>query len=213
MTERWERVARLLKSEHPISNGEVATRLRVAPRFVTKVRQDLGIPPYRYRRPAWTTAEFDAMTILLPGGHRLWRGRVSVNGTPMASKSESAYRVGFRLYHQREAVGRLVGCCSKKRCVTGAHRQDQVIRDQIKRDRDAGAHLTGLPPGATWRGMDLVAIRRAMHGDRPYPPLGDGEKKLAARFADPAMSTSELARRLDCCPQSARTWREKGAAS
>lgn len=206
MTERWERVARLLKTER-VSNREVATRLRVAPRFVAEVRADLGLPPYRFQGE-WSQEAFDRMTIRIKGGHRLWRGRFSPGGMPMASRMETAYRVGFRLHHGREAVGRVVASCSKKFCVEGAHRMDNVLREQ------AVAQVpTELPVGATYDGMDLVAIRRALRGPEPYPELEPGERKFAAPFAAPEMTDEDLARRLGSCARSVKKWREKGGPS
>ncbi|MEW2568414.1 hypothetical protein [Streptomyces sp. NPDC047070] len=202
MNECWERVAQLLKSER-LSNPAVAERCGVTVRFAARVRADLGLPAYHYRRQMWSQAEFDSKTILLRGGHRVWRGRVSRDGTPMASRDESAYRIGFRLHHGREAVGPVRGTCTKKWCVAGAHRTDKVMRDEA-----AARGLTELPTGATWRGLDLTAVRRALYGKEPYPELSVDEKKLAARFAG-SLSQRELARRLDCCPRSAKAWREQ----
>jgi hypothetical protein len=203
----WEKIARLLKAEGPLSNREVARRLRVSVRSVAAVREDLGIPKYWIGcRPAWDLARFEASTVRVAGGHRRWKGNKSPDGTPLVG-NESAYRVAFRLHFGREPVGRLNRSCQVFRCVEGRHQRDRVMRDEA---RGVIETLTDLPVGGTYRGMDLVAIRRALRGRAPYPPLRPEERKFAAPFADPEMTTEDLARRLGCCPESARRWREKG---
>lgn len=206
--ERWEAVARLLKTE-TVSNREAAARLHVGTRFVRQVRADLGLETFAVRRRVWTVEEFERETTLIRGGHRLWRGRRSVNGSPIFGHTgRTVYRLAFRLHYGREPVGMVTRSCTRKFCVEGSHQHDQKLRDQA-----AGAELTELPVGATWNGMDLVAIRRALRGPEPYPPLREDERPFAARFADPATTNEELARRLGCCPQSAKRWRQKGASA
>lgn len=206
--DRWDTVARLLKSDPPLSDRAVAVQARVDRGFVRQVRADLGLPVFVRQARAWTVDEFLKETTLIRGGHRLWRGRRSVNGSPVfGHTSKTVYRLVFRLHYGREPVGRVSRSCTRKFCVEGSHQRDQVLRDEA-----AAAELTELPAGTEWRGMDLVAIRRALTGPAPYPPLEDDERHFAARFADPAMTTKELARRLGCCEQSAKRWREKGAA-
>ena len=51
--ERWEAVARLLKTE-AVSNREAAARLHVGTRFVRQVRADLGLPALVRHRHVWT---------------------------------------------------------------------------------------------------------------------------------------------------------------
>lgn len=205
--EKWEAIARLLKSG-PISNKEIGRRLKVGVLRVARVRDDLGIPKYWSGIvPAWTQARFDGMTQQLHNGHRQWLGKETADGTPYGTK-DSAFRIAFRLHHGREPVGRVTQTCTRKRCVEGSHQQDKPMRDAA---RGRVEELTELPAGATYRGMDLVAIRRALRGPEPYPPLREEERPFAARFADPEMTNEELARRLGCCAQSAKRWRAKGA--
>lgn len=206
-SERWEAVARLLKTE-PLSNREIAGRLHVGTRFVAEVRADLGLPRFGRHLRVWTREDYERTTVQLRGGHRLWRGRRTANGSPITSRGETAYKLAYRLHHGREPVGRVGPVCIRKFCVEGAHLHDQALRDAA-----ASAALTELPAGATWRGMDLVAIRRALRGPKPYPVLDEDEQRLAARFADPEMTTKELARRLNCAWRSANRWRSKGAPS
>lgn len=205
MSERWEAVARLLKSE-PLSNRQIAERLHVGRQFVAQVRADLGMPAFRHHRRVWTREDYERTTVQVRGGHRLWRGRRMANGSPVTSRSESAYKIAYRLHYGRDPVGRVGPVCTRKFCVEGAHQHDQVLRDEA-----ADAQLTEMPSGSTWRDMDLVAIRRALHGPAPYPLLDEDEQRFAARFADPEMTTKELARRLNCAWRSAKSWRSKGA--
>ncbi len=203
MNERWERVARILKEER-VPNAEIARRLNVAPQFVARVRRDLGIAAYRYRPPVETQEDFDRMTVALRGGHRRWRGLHGKHGTPMVNRTRTAYQLAFRLARKREPVGRITPACSVNHCVEGLHLLDRLMREQA-------AVPTELPPGATWQGLDLIAVRRALYRPAPYPPLSQEEQKLAAWCADPAMPHKELARRLGCCDRSARQWRGPGA--
>jgi hypothetical protein len=127
----------------------------------------------------------------------------------MAGKSLTAYRLAFRLHYDRQPVGRLIGTCRIKRCVAGAHLEDDVLR-AAKTD---GSTLTELPAGATWHGMDLVAIRRCLRGPAPWPPLKLPEARFAFRFSDPDMSATELARRLGLCSTTVERNRNKGVPS
>lgn len=227
MTERWERVARLLKTER-LSNGEVGRRLRVRPSFVAEVRADLGLPPFRPPRLMWTQEEFDRMTVAVEGGHRLWTGRKQRDGIPVVADSTSAYRIAFRLHYGRPPVGKVTCACRKKFCVEGGHLRDRVMRTaraeirawvRLRRQaayaREAGGlgGLSELPSGVTWRGIDLVAIRRALRGPKPFPKLLPAERELAARFADPEMTDGELARRLGSRAKSVKKWRTEGGPS
>ncbi|MFF0092782.1 hypothetical protein ACFYSF_22855 [Streptomyces canus] len=205
----WESIARALKTAGtPVSNEAVSQRLGCARRSVAEVRGDLGIPPYRVEhRGGWTLADYEALAVPLRGGHRRWRGRHSNQGVPMAGKNLTAYRLAFRLHHDRPPVGRLVGTCALKRCVAGAHLEDDVLR-AAKTDWSA---LTELPAGATYQGMDLVAIRRCLRGPEPWPELKDlREKRFAFRFSDPGMSAADLGRRLGLRAETVQRYRTKG---
>ncbi|MFD0209191.1 hypothetical protein ACFVH9_08635 [Streptomyces hirsutus] len=207
--EKWERIARLLK-EGPISDGEASRRLHVRKRAIAAVRADLGIPKYVVRRgKEWTREDYEELSVPLTGGHRRWRGRINRDGVPMAGKDLTAYRLAFRLHHGREPEGRMVGTCRIKRCVAGAHLEDNVLR-AAKTD---GSMLAELPVGATFRGMDLVAIRRCLYGSAPWPPLSLPEARFAFRFAAPDMSSAELARRLGLCPDTVGRYRKNGVPS
>ncbi|MFJ3249164.1 hypothetical protein [Streptomyces sp. NPDC086782] len=201
--QNWERVARLLKKE-PISNIAVARQLRVDKAFVRQVREDLGMRPFWLHRDQWTVVDFEALSVPVGGGHRLWRGRFSTTNVPMAGRSETAYRLAFRLLHGREPVGRCEGTCTRKACVAGEHQEDDVMR-------------AAEPGRLSYQGMDLVAIRKALRGTPPYPRLRPEEKRMAFRLADPslgvvaaAVPVIQLARRLGCCDQTIRRWRDEG---
>ncbi|MFB6963470.1 hypothetical protein ACFCYB_42685 [Streptomyces sp. NPDC056309] len=201
--EKWERVARLLK-EGPISNIGAARRLHLSKEFVREVRADLGMSPYRQLRHQWTVVDFEALSVPVDGGHRRWLGRFSTSNVPMAGQSQTAYQVAFRLLHGREPVGRCEGTCTRKACVAGEHQEDDVMR-------------AAQPGRLSYQGMDLVAIRKALRGKPPYPPLRLEEKRMAFRLADPVLGVVaaevpvvQLARRLGCCDQTIRRWRDEG---
>jgi hypothetical protein len=202
--QKWERIARLLKSEY-VSNKEVAQRLGVGKEAVAEVREDLGLPRFVLRR-TWTREEFEALAPRIRGGHRLWRGRRSPDGTPVAGQKVTAYRVSFRLHYQREPVGRVKGTCTRKWCVEGAHLADEVLRAAR-----AAQEPAELPTAATWRGMDIVAIRRCLRGAPPWPELSLREARFAFRYSDPAMSSAELGRRIGLRPETVQRYRTKGA--
>ncbi|MET8609715.1 hypothetical protein [Streptomyces misionensis] len=199
--EKWERTARLLKAQPNISNCQAARRLGLYKDFVRQVRADLGLPVYRQN--TWTQAKFDATTMQVAGGHRLWLGRWEDGRKPMAGKV-AARRLSYRLQHGREPVGRVEGTCTRGRCVAGDHLEDDVLR-------------AAQPGRLTLHGMDLVAIRTALRGEPPYPALGRHEQRMAFRLADPALGVVheeipvvELARRLGCADNTVRRWRDEG---
>ncbi|MDX3345982.1 hypothetical protein PV387_23120 [Streptomyces sp. ME02-6987-2C] len=204
----WESIARALKTAGgPVSNEAVSQRLGCARRSVAKVRADLGLQPYIVeRRGGWTLADYEALTVPLRGGHRRWRGRHSSDGVPMAGRALTAYRLAFRLHHDRPPVGWVIGTCSLKRCVAGAHLEDDVLR--AARAAQVPAEL---PTEATWRGMDIVAIRRCLRGPEPWPALSLVEARFAFRFSDPGMSAADLGRRLGVRPETIQRYRTKGA--
>lgn len=75
---------------------------------------------------------FRARTEPVDGGHLRWTGATS-HGTPTVrfnGGSYSAYRVAFRLQHDREPQGRVTATCDMPGCVSGWHVADQPMRDQ-----------------------------------------------------------------------------------
>lgn len=201
--EKWERIARLLK-EGPVSNREAARRLRASTGTVAKVRADLGMAPYVvHRSEGWTARDYEELSVPLRGGHVRWRGRHSPTGAPMAGKELTAYRLAFRLHHGRDPVGRVTGTCRMKRCVAGAHLADAVVR--------AAKSVTESPAQATYQGLDMVAIRRALTGPAPYPPLTLAEQRAGFRLAASSASVSELAGRLGLSERTVQRWRTQGA--
>ncbi|MGW2951599.1 hypothetical protein [Streptomyces eurythermus] len=203
--ERWEEIARLLKAG-PVSDAEVCRQLRCHKRYVAEVRRDLGLPKYRPPRRVWGREDYERLSVPLTGGHRRWKGRYDQFGVPVASRLLTAYRLAFRVHHGREPVGRVEGTCRYKRCVAGEHLTDRILRN-AKAD---GTLLTELPAGATFRGMDVVAISRCLRGPGPWPELDLREARFAFRFSDPGMPATELARRLGLCVETVQRYRKNG---
>lgn len=198
----WDAVARMLKADPTPPNHVVARVLETSKRNVARVRADLGIPPAWEPQEPWTVERWDAMTVRVHGGHRRWRGRTTSNGVPIAGKAVTAYQVGFRLLHGREPVGRVLATCSLSRCVEALHRDDEAMRD---------AWPEVMPAEASWRGMDLVAVRKALLRPGPHPVLKLDERRCGAWYAPADMTSVELSRRLGCSEVSAKKWRRPGA--
>ncbi|PWI16062.1 hypothetical protein DI272_19220 [Streptomyces sp. Act143] len=203
--ERWEEIARLLKSG-PISDNAVIEQLHCGKKTVAQVRRDLGLPRYRPPARTWGREDYERLSVPLRGGHRRWRGRFDAYGIPYANRSMTAYRLAFRVHHGREPVGRVQSTCTYKRCVAGEHLADRPMRQAIA----DGSLLTELPAGATFQGMDLVAIRRCLRGPEPWPELDLREARFAFRFSDPDMSAADLGRRLGLCAETIQRYRTKG---
>lgn len=214
--EKWERIARLLKAG-PVSDRAAARQLGVRAQAVAAVRWDLGVPPFqRQRRQGWTQADFDEFAVPVRGGHKRWRGRTT-DGVPRAGTNRTAYQLAFRLHHGREPVGPVWVVCQLKRCVEGAHLEDGVMRSEAVAPGDPRdlSGLTELPSAATWRGLDVVAVRAAL-GEKsmpPYPPLNPQEQRLGFRFRPAGMSFVELAVRLGLHPKTLTAWRNREGAA
>lgn len=82
----------------------------------------------------WTREEFEARTVRVRCGHRRWRGRTTADGAPMAGRTESVYRIAFRLHHGRQPEGQVrhTADCRLKHCVEGAHLTDRIIREAAR---------------------------------------------------------------------------------
>ncbi|QKW07003.1 hypothetical protein HUT18_11910 [Streptomyces sp. NA04227] len=68
-------------------------------------------------------------------------------------------------------------------------------------------------PGSTWhRGIDLIAVERALSGRGPCPALTEEEQKYACReMTEAGMSGSVIAQRLGVADRTVTRWREAGA--
>ncbi|MFE0766122.1 helix-turn-helix domain-containing protein [Streptomyces smyrnaeus] len=66
-------------------------------------------------------------------------------------------------------------------------------------------------PGSTWhRGIDLIAVERAMSGRGPSPALTEEEKRYACREMTRAeMSAREIAERLGVADRTVSRWRDE----
>ncbi|MEU1853650.1 hypothetical protein ABZ499_31400 [Streptomyces sp. NPDC019990] len=139
-TEARERAAELLKA-NPVSNDAAAALLGIDRKIVAEVRATLGIPralPPRKQPTEWTREAFEEMTVLLRGGHRRWRGRSTPDGVPMVGRTETAYRLAFRLHYEREPDGPVRVDCERKHCVEGSHLKDRIMRQDTLALHEAG---------------------------------------------------------------------------
>lgn len=68
-----------------------------------------------------------------------------------------------------------------------------------------------IPVGATWhRGIDLVAVERAVRGVPPLPTLTEEEAREATlRMTEADLSASVIARRLGVTERTVVRWRRK----
>ncbi|MDQ0961949.1 hypothetical protein QFZ66_005827 [Streptomyces sp. B4I13] len=132
-----EQILRALLEVEDISNRAVAARLGCPYRRVEEVRKRAGLPAYvRGRRAAYATLKeaFLAQVEPVQGGHMRWTGPREKTGTPVVrwrSLLDTAYRVAFRLHHQREPVGYLTRSCEIPGCVAGAHQRDLTMREAL----------------------------------------------------------------------------------
>ncbi len=71
-----------------------------------------------------------------------------------------------------------------------------------------------MPPDSTWhRGIDLIAVERAMSGRGPCPVLTDEEKRYACREMTGAeMSAREIAERIGVAERTVTRWRDEDGA-
>lgn len=196
----WETVAFLLRQED-VSDVEVADRLGCAYSFAASVRESLGMPPFPRRlRPlvAREKERFEGLSAPVRGGHRVWRGRFTKNGIPLFGPHETVHQVVFRLTHQQEPVGKVRVACGFPHCVEGHHQADRIMRDAAR-----------LPGGASYGDIDLNAVRRALNGQPPHPPLSPREQRYAFQFAG-GIGPAELAVRLGLSKRTVDRWRAHG---
>lgn len=196
----WESVAFLLRQEDA-SDVELADRLGCGSSLIAGVRESLGMPPFPRRLRPLVAAEkerFDELSAPARGGHRVWLGRFTQGGVPLFSPHETVHQVVFRLTHQQEPVGKVRVACGFPHCVEGPHQADRIMRDAAR-----------LPGGASYGDIDLNAVRRALTGLPPHPPLTPKEQRYAFTFAA-GIGPAELAARLGVSKRTIDRWRAHG---
>lgn len=69
--------------------------------------------------------------------------------------------------------------------------------------------MTDAPVGATWhRGVDLIAVERALRGVPPIPELTEDEQRHAVTVMTAAeMSARDIAARLGIAARTVTRWR------
>lgn len=121
-----------------LTNTTIAAQCHTSHQTVAQARRILGVAPSKQgRRPAAHTIEdaFTARTEPVDGGHLRWTGHVDRHGLPIVSLSrdyQTAYRVAFRIRHDREPVGYAKPSCGMAGCVEPAHVEDQPMREQLR---------------------------------------------------------------------------------
>ncbi|EMF31093.1 hypothetical protein H114_00652 [Streptomyces gancidicus BKS 13-15] len=139
-----QEIARRLTSPE-VSNLSVARDLGVSWGRVEEVRRQLELPTYRRGRrvPESTWQEAVQRRVKeTSDGHAEWTGNRHPNGTPLLSwrgRTQTAYRVVFRLHHAREPEGNIthVPDCQVEHCVAGGHLEDRRMRDRRRAAGDA----------------------------------------------------------------------------
>ncbi|ONI48665.1 MULTISPECIES: hypothetical protein [unclassified Streptomyces] len=119
-----------------IPQQDIMRTLRVGHQTVVTARDALQMPaPVRGRRaPRPIDTEFYARTEPVDGGHLRWTGHYA-EGSPKLGRQGghlSAYRIAFKLRHDREPVGKATPGCGYPKCVAPDHVEDQPMRAQLR---------------------------------------------------------------------------------
>lgn len=119
-----------------VPETRIARELHVSAKTVAAIRQNLGLPaPRPGSRPLHATVEdaFLARAEPLDGGHVRWPGKTTPSGQPVVKhrgKTQSAYRVAFRLHYGRSPEGLVKPGCGMPGCVAGWHLEDRLVRER-----------------------------------------------------------------------------------
>lgn len=121
--------------------------------------------PGRPRAHASIEDAYRAHAIPTTDGHMRWTGPSYGHGrAPMVQhvrERESAYRVAFRLHHDRAPEGMLKPVCGVRGCVAGAHLEDAAMRRAKNSPRP---HRKPGPAGVPR--SEIVALLAEGHTDR-----------------------------------------------
>ncbi|MDT0377311.1 hypothetical protein RM572_00785 [Streptomyces sp. DSM 42041] len=154
------------------TNTEIASRLHMDRSTVGRLRRDLGYPPAPRPRPRPRSLGevFTAGTTSLPGGHVLWTGHRTEDGTPVLKhqgRHHTVRRVAWFLEHGWWPKGRVTAGCEHRWCVTGHHQRDSAGVQQARAD---GRAVTGMPrrPAVCGRGHDQLVHGRLGPDWRAY---------------------------------------------
>ncbi|RPE40223.1 Homeodomain-like domain-containing protein [Streptomyces sp. Ag109_O5-1] len=130
-------VAQMLRAGH--SDRQIARQLGVHRDQVIRARRLLGIPAGpTFPQPKAVEDLFRERVEEVDGGHLKWRGFRNERGTPVlkhrsrgALRNETAYRVAWRLQHDREPEGLVLPGCGYDQCVAPGHVEDRRLRNQV----------------------------------------------------------------------------------
>ncbi|MCX5601578.1 hypothetical protein OOK29_25850 [Streptomyces phaeochromogenes] len=117
-------------------NRDIIRHLAVAPQAITAVRAQVGMPSDKARgfRPHSVDEAFWGLARHIPGGHLLWVGPVSPEGTAYFRQGDNLYaacRVAYGFSHDTAPTGHVTAGCDEPRCVDPGHVIDQPERTYL----------------------------------------------------------------------------------
>lgn len=137
-----------------MTESAIAAQLGISRPTVHNIRVKAGLPaPLHGSRARYTSMDDDYRAHARPtnNGHMEWTGIVAHHGAPMVRHrrhTESAFRIAFRLHHQREPQGKAAPACGQPGCVAGAHIEDRPMR-LARQQRERAARPKGPQPNGT----------------------------------------------------------------
>lgn len=128
---------------------------------MVRVRNNLPAPLHGSTSKHHTFDDvYRAHAIPTTDGHMTWTG--GHNGvTPTVHhlhQGRSAYKIAFRLHHQREPQGLVKVGCHQPGCVAGAHLTDATIRKAIQEAEAAGRPVKAPGPAANGTRAEIIAL-------------------------------------------------------
>jgi uncharacterized protein YerC len=131
--------------------ADIRSELHVSALRISGIRQSHNIPlppgrtpgPTGVRTPEQTLAHYSRPTT---DGHTHWTGPTDGAGKPMVwhrHKGISAWRVAFRVHHNREPNGHVRSACDDPECIAGAHLTDSRLREANRRADQAFERIFG----------------------------------------------------------------------
>ncbi|MEU9141683.1 hypothetical protein AB0D33_38085 [Streptomyces sp. NPDC048404] len=177
-----DRLAAMLRDG--ATNRAAALALRIDRETAARYRSALGIAPAPIgpavnRSPLTIEQKFATYTQALDGGHLVWTGRHTRNGTPVFTHRERTYTarsIAFRVATGRAPEGYVTTECENPECVAPAHVADEPGRTKLR------AQLAAVLGTATAlvecnRGHATAQHRRYLPDGHPYCAKCSAENK------------------------------------